>query len=172
MLRNSAASMALSTGMRPSAAIVQIVDQRPIPELHRRVHPRDVRTQLIETRVVEFHAIDQDAAGCGAMPAEQQSNQARFAGSRRADDRDMRSGRDGQVDVAEHLMSRGDDAHVFKSDRDGNAPPAVQARRLSGARCSNAPSGSSNRSVTLRYEGYCQAMIATSWPSAGRFSAQ
>src|ERR1700722_6819187 len=72
---------------------------------------------MIEWRVAQLHAADQDAAACRVMPTEQKSNLARFSRSRRAHNRDVRSGWNRQVDFMEHLMSRGDDGYVFERDR-------------------------------------------------------
>ncbi len=62
------------------------------------------------------------------MPSQQQSREAGFSRARCADDGDMRAGGDGQVDIAEDLMARGDNANVVESDRDWRGERCVRYR--------------------------------------------
>jgi len=57
------------------------------------------------------------------------------------------------------------------TDAEGSAGPA-RSTGSTGSTGSGVLSGSSSRSTTLRIVGYWRATSATSWPSAGRLSAQ
>src|SRR5579863_8976607 len=102
-------------------------------------------TKLIEERIIHFDTIYENAARSGAMPAQQQSNQARFSRAGCADDRHVGSGGNLQADVAQNLMPCGDDANVFKLDGGGRASlewggnaggPLFQcAQRLKQSKC-------------------------------------
>ncbi len=140
---NSAASMALIDARGVRRAIAQVFGERPVPELHRRVHPRDVRAELIETRFVELDAIHENAARTprDASPAAVRPGSTCLRPT-------VRRSRHASRRAMVRLISRrtwcpAATTLTFSNAIETASTEAVQWLRRAGVCCSNAPSGSS-----------------------------
>src|SRR5262249_8123261 len=98
-------------------AVSQIVDERTVPELNRRIDPGRLAPQPLQPLARQLGAINRHAPGGRAMPTEQQTDERRFAGARRPDDGDVASGFDPQVETVQDQVPARSHADILKAER-------------------------------------------------------
>jgi hypothetical protein len=102
--------------LRRLVAVGEVLKQRGVPDLDRRIHPCGLLSQFIQSSRRERPAVDEQGARRRPVPAKQGSDERRLAGAGRADDRDMTGRFDTQVDVFDDLLAGGADGEVAGLD--------------------------------------------------------
>ena len=161
-------------GLAAGVAVLQILEQRSIPELDRRVHPGRYAPEPGGALGIERIAVDQQPAGGRLVPAEQQADQRRLPRTRCADDGDVRARRNREVDLTEQRPARRLHPDALHDDR--RATGARRSGRRRGCRCrAGRPATAAARAPAASRcasRGYCRTSSASSSPSTGTRNAQ
>ena len=97
-------------------AVLQILLQRTIPYLDCWIYPGDVRAQGFDGGFVQFPVVYEDMSNGRAMPSEQGSDQAGFAGAGWSYDGDVFAGLDGEINILKNAMAGGGYTDIFEYD--------------------------------------------------------
>src|SRR5262249_17884720 len=96
----------------------QVVNERTVPELNRRIDPGRLAPQPRQPPGCQLGAVNSHAPAGRAMPAEQQTDERRFTRARRPDDGDVASGFDPQIETVQDQASASSHTDIFKAERD------------------------------------------------------
>ncbi len=94
-------------------------------------HERDRPVELRERDLADVVAVDRDAAGADVVDADDEVDECRLAGARRADDGQRGAGRYIDCDVVEHRAVEVAETYVLKTDATADLRQGVHARRIS-----------------------------------------
>ena len=110
-----------SEGRSRSAArsVAEVLEERTVPQLNGRIDPCRVASQRRQRRSSQGHTVGEDPSRACLVPAKQQADKRRLAGTGAADDRDVLSRVDRETDVLEDRASRRQDANLL--ERHGDA---------------------------------------------------